>query len=123
MSRIRKRDTSPEIAVRKIVYGLGYHYRLYKNSLPGCPDIVLTKYQKVIFVHGCWWHRHNCRLGRRTPKSRLNYWLPKLQKNKERHKQNLKKLKSQSWEVLTIWECQISNFEKLNARIKEFLQK
>ncbi|MGD1041859.1 MAG: DNA mismatch endonuclease Vsr [Sedimentisphaerales bacterium] len=122
MSRIRKTDTVPELAVRKIIHGLGYRYRLYKNDLPGCPDIVLPIHRKIIFVNGCWWHRHNCRLGRRTPKSRLGYWMPKLQANKKRHKINLRKLRTQKWKVLTIWECQTRDPKKLSAKLIKFLK-
>jgi len=122
MSRIRGKDTKPEIAVRKIIHNLGYRYRLYKKNLPGCPDIVLSSHQKIIFVNGCWWHRHNCRLGRRTPKSRLEYWLPKLRKNKERHKTNLQKLRRDGWKVLTVWECQTKNPSKLTNKLETFLK-
>lgn len=122
MSRIRKTDTAPEMAVRKIIHNLGYRYRLHKSDLPGCPDIVLSTRRKIIFVNGCWWHRHNCRLGRRNPKSRLDYWLPKLCANKERHKQNLSKLRNQGWKVLTVWECQTRKPEKLKVRILSFLK-
>jgi len=123
MSRIRGKDTKPEIAVRKIVYNLGYRYRLHKRNLPGCPDIVLSSHRKIIFVNGCWWHRHNCKLGRRKPKSRLRYWLPKLRANKERYIRNLRKLRNQGWKVLTVWECQTRKPEKLTERIVNFLEK
>jgi DNA mismatch endonuclease (patch repair protein) len=122
MSRIRKTDTAPEMAVRKIIHGLGYRYRLYRNDLPGCPDIVLPSRRKIVFVNGCWWHRHNCRLGRRSPKSRLNYWLPKLRANKERHMRNLRKLRNQGWEVLIVWECQTRDPKKLIPRLQTFLK-
>lgn len=122
MSRIRKTDTAPEIDVRKIIYNLGYRYRLYKNNLPGCPDIVLSRLRKVVFVHGCWWHRHNCRLGRQTPKSRIDYWIPKLNSNKERDRRNLRKLRLAGWEILVVWECQIRNDKKIIERIKTFLK-
>lgn len=122
MSQIRKTDTAPEIAVRKIIHGFGYRYRLYKKNLPGCPDIVLSKYRKIIFVNGCWWHRHNCKLGRRTPNSRLNYWLPKLLANKERYKRNLRKLRNQDWKVLTVWECQTRDMEKLKTILNQFIE-
>ena len=123
MSRIRKTDTTPELAVRHIVHGLGYRFRLYRRDLPGCPDIVLPRHKKVIFIHGCWWHRHNCKLGRRRPKSRLRYWLPKQRSNKERYTRNLRKLKKQGWKVLTIWECQTRKPESLTERIVKFLMK
>jgi DNA mismatch endonuclease (patch repair protein) len=122
MSRIRKTDTTPEMVVRRIVHNCGYRYRLHRNDLPGCPDIVLPSHKKIIFVHGCWWHRHNCRLGRRTPKSRLGYWIPKLHANKERHKRNLRKLRSQGWKVLTVWECQTREPDKLINRILKFIE-
>ncbi len=123
MSRIRGKDTKPEITVRKIIYNLGYRYRLYKRNLPGYPDIVLTKQKKIIFVNGCWWHRHNCKLGRRSPKSRLKYWLPKLCANKDRYRRNLKKLRNQGWKVLTVWECQTRKEEKVKRCIIEFLER
>lgn len=122
MSRIRGKDTKPEIAVRKIIHNLGYRYRLYKKNLPGCPDIVLSRHQKIIFVNGCWWHRHNCLLGRREPKSRRSYWLPKLKGNKTRHKKNCLLLRKQGWKVLTIWECWTRDLKKLENRVRDFLE-
>lgn len=121
MSRIRKTDTTPELTVRRIVHRLGYRFRLYRRDLPGCPDIVLPRHRKVIFVHGCWWHRHNCRLGRRSPKSRRKYWIPKLQANKERYKKNRSALQRQGWKVLVIWECQTRNTKKLIDKLSKFL--
>ena len=121
MSRIRKTDTTPELIVRKIIHNIGYRFRLYKKDLPGCPDIVLPRHKKIVFVHGCWWHRHNCKLGRRMPKTRLDYWIPKFRANKERHKRNLVKLKRQGWEVLTVWECQTKDVEKLRKKLETFL--
>ena len=122
MSRIRKTDTTPELTVRRIIHRLGYRFRLYRRELPGCPDIVLPRHRKVIFVHGCWWHRHNCQLGRRSPKSRRKYWLPKLQANKERYKRDRRALQRQGWKVLTIWECQTKKPEKIIDRITDFLE-
>lgn len=122
MSRIKKTDTTPEIVVRKIIHNLGYRYRLYKKNLPGCPDIVLSSHRKIVFVNGCWWHRHNCCLGGRSPKSRLSYWLPKLRANKERHMRNLRKLRNQGWNVLTVWECQTRNLKKLYCKLLSFLE-
>ncbi len=121
MSRIRKTDTTPELTVRRIVHRLGYRFRLYRRDLPGCPDIVLPRHRKVIFVHGCWWHRHNCRLGRRSPKSRRQYWLPKLQANKERYKRDRRALQRKGWKVLVIWECQTRNTKKLIDKLSIFL--
>jgi len=122
MSRIRKKNTTPEMVVRRLVHSYGYRYRLHRSDLPGCPDIVMTCCKKIIFVHGCWWHRHNCHLGRRSPKSRLSYWLPKLRANKERHKQNLRRLRNLGWKILTVWECQTLQPDKLRERILNFLE-
>ena len=121
MSRIRKTNTAPEVIVRGIVHSLGYRFRLHRRDLPGCPDIILPRYRKVIFVHGCWWHRHNCPMGRRTPKSRQAYWLPKLQGNKERDKRNRGLLRARGWRVLTLWECWTRDLERLEERIRSFL--
>jgi DNA mismatch endonuclease (patch repair protein) len=123
MSRIRKTDTTPELTVRRIVHKMGYRFRLYRRDLPGCPDIVLPRHQKVIFIHGCWWHRHNCRLGRREPKSRKSYWLPKLKGNKNRHKKNCLLLRKQGWKVLVVWECWTRDVAKLEKRLRDFLEK
>ena len=120
MSCIRKTDTTPELVVRRIVHQLGFRFRLHRRNLPGCPDIVLPRHKKVIFVHGCWWHRHNCKLGKRKPKTKLDYWIPKLQGNKERHKKNLIKLRRQGWKVFTVWECQIKDTKKLIQMLQKF---
>ena len=120
MSCIRKTDTTPELVVRRIVHQLGFRFRLHRRNLPGCPDIVLPRHKKVIFVHGCWWHRHNCKLGKRKPKTKLDYWIPKLQGNKERHKKNLIKLRRQGWKVFTVWECQVKDTKKLTQMLQKF---
>lgn len=121
MARVRSKDSRPELLVRKLVFRLGYRYRLHDRSLPGCPDLVFRKRRKVIFVHGCFWHRHQgCSLAR-LPKSRLEFWLPKLESNKQRDTKNKRLLQTQGWEALTIWECQIRKSENLNALIKGFL--
>jgi DNA mismatch endonuclease (patch repair protein) len=117
MSRIRSKDTEPELIVRSLLHKMGYRFRLHRKGLPGKPDIVLAKYKTVIFVHGCWWHRHNCHLGRRTPKSRTKYWLPKLAANKKRDKENRKELRRLGWEILVIWECQTKKLQRIIAKI------
>lgn len=106
MQAIKGKDTGPELAVRRIVHRLGYRYRLHKKGLPGRPDLVFARRKKVIFVHGCFWHVHDCRYGR-APESRQEYWLPKLKRNKERDVENREELEALGWEVLTLWECQI----------------
>jgi len=121
MARVRSKNSRPELAVRKLVFGLGYRYRLHARELPGCPDLVFRPRRKVIFVHGCFWHRHpNCALAR-MPKSRLDFWEPKLQGNRERDDRNKKALGGEGWKVLTIWECQLDNVERLKKVIRRFL--
>lgn len=122
MARIRAKDTGPELTVRHITHAMGYRYRLHRRDLPGCPDLVFPSRHKVIFVHGCFWHRHGkyCPLTR-WPKSKMDFWRPKLEANQKRDRRNLKDLAAIGWRVLVIWECEIRNREKLAMTIKEFL--
>ena len=123
MSRVRGRDTKPEMLVRRLAHGMGYRYRPHRRDLPGSPDPVFPSRQKVIFVHGCFWHRHldpDCKLAR-LPKSKLDFWGPKLETNRERDERNLALLAELGWDVFIIWECQTKNREELQARIGEFL--
>jgi DNA mismatch endonuclease (patch repair protein) len=117
MALIRPKDTKPEMLVRKMIFGEGFRYRLHQKSLPGCPDIVFKRLHKVIFVHGCFWHRHpRCKLAR-LPKSKLNFWEPKLSGNRKRDLRNARRLVGAGWRVLTIWECE--NFE--DRQLEAFL--
>ena len=121
MSRVRSKDMRPEMAVRKLIFSLGYRYRLHGRDLPGCPDLVFRRRRKVIFVHGCFWHRHpNCALAR-LPKSRLDFWQPKLERNRERDEQNKRALQREGWKVLTVWECELTDSRRLEKRIRRFL--
>lgn len=123
MSRVRGRDTKPEMIVRRLVHGMGYRYRLHVAGLPGRPDLVFRPRRKVIFVHGCFWHRHPdaaCKLAR-LPKSRLDFWQAKLEGNRARDLTNQARLTAEGWRVLVIWECEIANKEKLAKRIASFL--
>jgi DNA mismatch endonuclease (patch repair protein) len=121
MSLVRAKDTKLELQVRRLIYSLGYRYRLHVKDLPGKPDIVLRSRRKVIFIHGCFWHRHkNCTLAR-MPKSRLFFWKPKLEGNKARDKKNQKKLNAMGWSYLVIWECQLSKLTTLRTKIIKFL--
>lgn len=123
MGLVRSKDTKPELVVRRLVHSLGYRYRLHRKDLPGTPDLVFAKRRKAIFVHGCFWHRHDdaaCKLAR-LPKSRLDFWLPKLQKNKERDLMKENQLISLGWDVLTVWECQVKDLAFLEEKIKRFL--
>ena len=124
MSRVRGKDTRPEMVVRKLVHGMGYRYRLHRRDLPGIPDLVFTKKKKVIFIHGCFWHRHgdpNCKLAR-LPKSRLDFWIPKLERNRRRDAENQAKLESDGWKILVVWECEIGYKEHLKNKVQAFLK-
>jgi DNA mismatch endonuclease (patch repair protein) len=120
MRQIRSTDTAPELAVRRIVYPLGFRYRLHRNDLPGKPDLAFISRKKVIFVHGCFWHQHSCREGR-VPGSRLEYWKPKLTRNKERDAANQALLRAKGWKVLLVWECELNDPRLLAERIGRFL--
>lgn len=123
MSRVRGRDTKPEMLVRRLAHGMGYRYRVHCRDLPGAPDLVFRSRRKVIFVHGCFWHRHPdpvCRLAR-LPKSKLDFWGPKLETNRERDERNLALLAELGWDVLVVWECQTKIRVELQARIRVFL--
>lgn len=121
MARVRSKNTRPELFVRKLVFALGYRYRLHAKDLPGHPDLVFRKSRKVIFVHGCFWHRHaNCALAR-LPKSRLEFWIPKLEGNKRRDRRINGVLARRGWKVLTIWQCQLKRTKGLELRVRRFL--
>jgi DNA mismatch endonuclease (patch repair protein) len=121
MARVRAKDTRPELFVRRLVFSLGYRYRLHARDLPGHPDLVFRKLRKVIFIHGCFWHRHGACALARLPKSRLEFWVPKLEGNKRRDQRNKRALAKQGWKVLTIWECQLKSTGRLETRIRRFL--
>ncbi|WP_434149448.1 very short patch repair endonuclease [Methylocaldum gracile subsp. desertum] len=122
MSLIRGTGSAPEIKLRRLVHGMGFRYRLHVKELPGKPDLVFPSKRAVIFMHGCFWHRHpDCKLAR-IPKSKLDFWKPKLEANKERDLRNQKELRSLGWRVLVVWECEIDNTERLSLIIREFLR-
>jgi DNA mismatch endonuclease (patch repair protein) len=121
MAKVKSKGTKPEMLVRRLVYSMGYRYRLHGLKLPGHPDLVFTGRRKVIFVHGCFWHRHDgCRLAR-LPKSRLDFWLPKLEGNRLRDADKLGQLDQLGWNVLVIWECELKDLNSLEKRLKSFL--
>ncbi|MDR3425522.1 MAG: DNA mismatch endonuclease Vsr [Alphaproteobacteria bacterium] len=120
MRRIKSKGMKPELAVRRLAHGLGYRYRLHRKNLPGKPDLVFGPRRKVIFVHGCFWHGHDCRDGR-VPSSNQDYWLPKLARNKERDVANIAALEAAGWRVLVIWECHTRNEITLTSCLKGFL--
>jgi len=121
MARIRSKDTTPELALRKLIHGLGYRFRLHRRDLPGKPDLVFPSRKKVIFVHGCFWHQHpGCREGR-VPGSRLEYWGPKLQRNQQRDALAQASLEEQGWRCLVVWECELKEISAALRRVRKFL--
>ena len=107
MRAVKSRDTKPEIEVRSLLHRNGYRFRLHRKDLPGKPDIVFPSRHKVVFVHGCFWHGHSCRRGKRIPKNNREYWVDKVRGNVERDALNLKQLTEQGWQAFVVWECQI----------------
>lgn len=123
MARVRHKNTAPEMIVRRLVHRLGYRYRLHGRGLPGKPDLVFPSRRAVIFVHGCFWHRHpdpNCKLAR-LPKSKREFWKPKLASNAARDVRNRDALLSAGWRVLELWECQLSDSDQVERSVTEFL--
>ena len=121
MRLIRSAHTKPEYLVRRALFALGYRYRLHSRHLPGKPDLVFPNRKKVIFVHGCFWHRHLGCKKTRTPKSRLDYWIPKFATNVKRDRLNQKLLLAGGWRFMVIWECETSKIEKSLGRLRRFL--
>jgi DNA mismatch endonuclease (patch repair protein) len=122
MRRIRKRNSKPELIVRRLVHGMGFRYRLHWNGLPGTPDVVLPRHRKVILVHGCFWHRHDCPDGTKLPRSKPDYWGPKLERNRWRDAVNIGRLREMGWEVLVVWECEMRDQQDLVRRLTQFLR-
>lgn len=120
MQAVKTKDTKPEMVVRRLLHAMGYRYRLHRKDLPGKPDIVFPGRKKIIFVHGCFWHCHGCSKGR-PPKSRLDYWQPKLEKNVIRDRTNQEQLISAGWRILVVWQCETSNRETLGISLRGFL--
>jgi DNA mismatch endonuclease (patch repair protein) len=123
MAAIRYRDTGPELLVRRLVHRMGYRYRLHARELPGKPDLAFRPRRKVIFVHGCFWHRHPdpaCKLAR-LPKTRLAFWKPKLERNRQRDDAVAKELVGLGWGYLVIWECELRDLSSLQEKIRAFL--
>jgi DNA mismatch endonuclease (patch repair protein) len=123
MAAVHSKNTKPEMVVRKLVFGMGYRYRLHSAKLPGKPDMVFPSRCKAIFVHGCFWHRHKgCRYAT-SPKTRVEFWERKFAANVARDKQTERELKKLGWSVLTIWQCQLKDPKRLAKRLDDFLSK
>ena len=121
MRAIRSKGMKPEKTVRRLVHGMGYRYRLHRAGLPGKPDLVFPSRQKVIFVHGCFWHTHGCGIAH-IPTSNLDYWKPKLERNKTRDAAHLAALKALGWKSLVVWECELKHLGSVEKRIVRFLE-
>ncbi len=120
MQAVKGKDTGPEKAVRSLLHGMGYRFRLHRRDLPGTPDIVLPARRAAIFVHGCFWHGHGCNIGR-LPKSKLDYWQPKIGSNRARDARKRNELEATGWHVMEIWQCELKDSETLAARLRAFL--
>ncbi len=122
MARIRSRNTSPEMIIRRLVFEMGFRYRLHIAHLPGRPDLVFARLKKIIDVRGCFWHQHGRCIDSHIPKSRIEYWRPKLQRNRRRDKTNIKNLEALGWRVLVVWECEVGDLKRLKRVISKFLR-
>ena len=122
MRAVKSKDTTPEMAVRKLIFSMGYRYRLHRKSLPGTPDLVFPARKKAIFVHGCFWHGHHCKKGK-LPKSRQEYWAPKIRRNRERDAAVLVQLRRLGWSSFRVWQCQLKNTHSIATKIRNFLEK
>lgn len=122
MSRIKSRDTKPEIIVRSIVHAMGFRYRLHKSDLHGKPDIVLVRHRKIIDVYGCFFHMHKCRYGSVVPATNTQFWQTKRLSNVERDRRNVRALRQEGWKVLIVWECETKSLSSLFKKIERFLR-
>lgn len=121
MRAVKGKNTKPELIVRRLTHALGYRYRLHRKDLPGSPDLVFVSRKKVIFVHGCFWHGHDCKRGSRQPKTNAGYWRDKIARNVARDASNQQALDAQGWQALVLWECDLKDREALAERLRDFL--
>jgi len=121
MRAVKSGDTAPEMLVRSLAHRMGYRFRLHRKDLPGKPDLVFPRLRKAIFVHGCFWHGHDCARGARVPKANRDYWIRKIARNRERDMKHLEELSEAGWKSLVIWECELSERHS-SAQIKRFLR-
>lgn len=121
MRAVKSRDTKPELTVRRLIHNMGFRFRLHRKDLPGSPDIVFPSRKKVIFVHGCFWHGHDCKRGARQPQTNNYYWSTKISRNRERDKDVIARLKDQGWEPYIVWECQLREHDLVLTQLLLFL--
>jgi DNA mismatch endonuclease (patch repair protein) len=121
MAAIKGRHTGPEVRLRSLLHALGYRFRLHRKDLPGKPDIVLARFRTVIFVHGCFWHSHDCRWGSVVPATRAEFWAAKRGETVRRDARKQEELQGLGWKVLTVWECELRDLETLRARLRASL--
>ncbi len=122
MRAVKSRDTKPEMTVRRMVYAMGKRYRLHRPDLPGKPDLTFSGLKKIIFVHGCFWHGHDCKRGARSPKQNASYWLNKITRNQQRDAAAQSALQAMGWDILVLWECMLGDKVELQALLKRFLE-
>lgn len=122
MAQVKSKGMKPEMKVRRLLHGLGYRYRLHRSDLPGRPDLVFPSRRKVVFVNGCFWHYHRGCKHVRVPASNRDYWVAKLERNRDRDERNLGLLEESGWSVMTTWECELRDMETATARLVEFLE-
>lgn len=121
MRAVKGKDTGPELRVRSLLHRAGYRYRLHQRDLPGKPDLIFPARRAVIFVHGCFWHGHDCKRGDRRPKRNADYWREKIRRNRERDAEHVAALRRDGWSVLTLWECEIGDGTDVLRRARRFL--
>lgn len=121
MRAVRSKNTTPELKLRRLLHGAGYRFRLHRKDLPGSPDLTFPRRRAVVFVHGCFWHGHDCKRGSRAPKSNAGYWTDKIARNVARDARNLEALAAMNWRVAVVWECELKEPQAVLGRMCEFL--
>jgi len=121
MARVKSRDTKPELQLRRLVWGLGQHYRKNRRDVVGQPDLAFIRRRRAIFLHGCFWHRHSCKAGSRAPKSKTAFWNAKFERNIQRDAKVMRELRAAGWRALVIWECELRDRPRVERRVRAFL--
>lgn len=122
MQAVKSKDTAPELMVRRLVHSMGYRFRLHRKDLPGKPDVTFPRRHKTLFIHGCFWHGHNCARGARVPMQNRAYWTKKVARNQERDKTAQASLHTLGWRVLVLWECELKDIRRVGSKVKNFLE-